>query len=385
MVLSYTHLFAQFKNIIVSKAPTHMEIVQVDHLQSSTLVFIKYVNQNFGWCNIWEQTYVKVKGDTKKYHLINSINMPIHSEAENKYMLFDDANQLHHFVLEFERFPENMDFDIIEDEKNPSAFNFYGVHVADYSKGDYMDIDKFIADTPVKEMGRYLKDGVVINYIKANGIIITTCIQAVRQYGTYFVLYVDIQNFSGKKILFSLANVTATGYTVKKDKIDKIFPLEVLTASEYDRKVANRQAWNNLAVAFNESMAAYNAGRSSSTTTYTGSSYTIGSASVRGYAGNTYGYANAYGSVYTTSYGRSHTESYNGAAAYAAQQKANENYANYANSQYEIRQHLNDEYIKDNTIQNQMEYSGYFNIKYKKINNLQVVFTIAGTTFPFTF
>jgi hypothetical protein len=65
---------------------------------------------------------------------------------------------------------------------------------------------------------------------------------------------------------------------------------------------------------------------------------------------NTYGYANAYGSAYTTTYGQSHTTSYNGAAAYAAQQQANANYNAYANSQYEIREKLSDGYVKLNTI-----------------------------------
>ena len=76
-------------------------------------------------------------------------------------------------------------------------------------------------------------------------------------------------------------------------------------------------------------MPAYNAGYSQSTTTYNGSSLTTGSASAYGNVGNTYGYANVYGSSYTTSYGQAHTTTYNGAAAYAAQQQANANYNNY--------------------------------------------------------
>lgn len=130
-------------------------------------------------------------------------------------------------------------------------------------------------------------------------------------------------------------------------------------------------------------MAAANAGYSTSSTTYSGSSCTSVYGHTSSYVGKTYGYANAYGSAYTTTYGRANTTTYNGAAAYAAQQQANANYQNYANGQYEIRQQLNEGYAKTNTIQNQVEYSGYLNIKYKKIDHIKVSFNIAGIEFPF--
>ena len=57
-------------------------------------------------------------------------------------------------------------------------------------------------------------------------------------------------------------------------------------------------------------------------------------------------YFNAYGSAYTTTYGKAHTESYNGAAAYAAQQNARANVERHAAGQYEIRQQLNEGYVK---------------------------------------
>ena len=197
-----------------------------------------------------------------------------------------------------------------------------------------------------------------------------------------YTINLNIQNLSGRSILFDPSKIYAKGWTQKKNET---FDMEVLSASEYDKKVANKQAWNNFWVALGEGMAASQAGQSSSTTTYSGSSYTSGSAHASGYVGNTYGYANAYGSAYTTTYGQSHTTSYNGAAAYAAQQQANANYNAYANSQYEIREKLSDGYIKLNTIRNEVEFSGYFNIKYKKLDHLIVTMIVDGETFEFTY
>ena len=362
LLLIVTRAEAQFASISVEKHPTSMNVVQIDNRENSTLVFIEYTRENEGitWMNIHEKTFARVHGSNREYHLINSINLPINTESENKYMLFDKIGQKHAFVLEFEKIPDVSGFNIIENESEENAFNFYGIRTDTTNVSSYRNLDDFVSPYPVKEMGRYADNGNIITYIKYKGIIITTLPQAVKQYGKYYTINLNIQNLSGRSILFDPSKIYAKGWTQKKNEM---FDMEVLSASEYDKKVANKQAWNNFWVALGEGMAASQAGQSSSTTTYSGSSYTSGSAHASGYVGNTYGYANAYGSAYTTTYGQSHTTSYNGAAAYAAQQQANANYNAYANSQYEIREKLSDGYIKLNTIRNEVESSGYFNTK----------------------
>jgi len=385
IALSHTVVMAQYANIRIVKEPSCLKILQVDFRESSTLVYIKAVSPSNDYrANIGEKTFIRVKGSNKQYPLINSINMPIGSEAEEHRMIFDNEGQEHYFALEFEKVPETSSFDIIENESSEYAFNFYGVQIDTLVKKDYVDLDKMVEDYPIqKEIGAYLKNNVIIQYAKAKGIILTMYIQAVKQYGKYFTVNMDLQNFSGKSILFALNKISAEGYVVKDGQISKTIPLEILSSYEYDKKVANKQAWSNFWVALGEGMAASNAGYSSSTTTYNGNSHTSAYASAYGYAGNTYGYANAYGSAYTTTYGKAHTESYNGAAAYAAQQNARANVERHAAGQYEIRQQLNEGYVKNNTIQNQVEYSGFFNIKYKKIDHIKIDFVIDGITFPF--
>lgn len=375
---------AQYASIHVEKHPASMNIVQVDNRESSTLVFIEYTreNESITWMNINDKTYAKDSKSGRRYPLINSINLPINTESENRYMLFDKIGQKHAFILEFEKMPDVSNFSIIEDENSATAFNFYGI-MADTTKTTSLkNLDEFISLYPVKEMGRYADKGNVITYIKYKGIIITTLPQAVKQYGKYYTINLNIQNLSGKSILFDPSKISAKGWSQKKNDF---FDMKVLSAAEYDKKVAKKQAWNNFWVALGEGMAANQAGRSSSTTTYSGSSYTTGSAHAFGYLGNTYGYANAYGSAYTTTYGSSHTTSYNGAAAYAAQQQANANYNAYANSQYEIRERLSDGYVKLNTIRNEVEFSGYFNVKYEKLDHLIVTMIVDGEKFEFIY
>ena len=379
--------FAQYNKVSVDKIPPMMEVLQVDNRESSTMVYIKYTRrEGIDWSNINEKTFARVNGSYKQYHLINSINMPISSEAEQIDMLFDYPNQVHCFALEFEKIPNGVTFDVIESEQNPNAYNIFGIRPDTTQVTEFVNLDKMVEDYPiVRERGMYLKNNVLIQYVKAKDIVLTMYVQAVKEYGKYYTVNMDLQNFSGKSILFALHNVSAEGYIVQEGKPLKTIPLEVLSSYEYDKKVARKQAWNNFWVALGEGMAASNAGYSSSSTTYSGDSYTSAYGHAYGYSGNTYGYANAYGSAYTTTYGRSNTQSYNGAAAYAAQQNARANVERYASGQYEIRQQLNEGYVKNNTIQNQVEYSGFFNIKYKKIDHIKVEFLIDGIVFPFIY
>jgi hypothetical protein len=251
--------------------------------------------------------------------------MPINSEAENKYMMFDRRNQRHQFVLEFERIPENTPFDIIEDATNPNAFNFHGITPNPTDSTNFINIDSFIEGYPVKEFGQFAVNGTTVSYVKFKDIIINIVPYYLDQYGKYFNMNISVQNLSNKSILFNPSNITITGYEFKKKKLNgqeyyepKQLDMELLTYDQYDKIVKKKQKWDNFWVALGEGLAAYNAGQSYSTTSYSGSSYTTGSAHASGYIGNTYGYANAYGSSYTTSYGQSTTRSYNGAAAYAA-------------------------------------------------------------------
>lgn len=385
LLFSVTSSFAQYNKVTVDKIPPMMEVLQVDNRESSTMVYLKYTRrEGIDWSNINEKTFARVNGSYKQYHLINSINMPISSEAEQIDMLFDYPNQVHCFALEFEKIPNGVTFDVVENEQDPNAYNIIGITPDTTQVTEFVNLDKMVEDYPItRERGMYLKNNILVQYVKAKDIVLTMYVQAIKEYGKYYMVTMDLQNFSGKSILFTLNNVTAEGYIVQEGKPIKTIPLEVLSSYEYDKKVANKQAWNNFWVALGEGMAASNAGYSASSTTYSGNSYTSAYGHAYGYAGNTYGYVNAYGSAYTTTYGRSNTVAYNGAAAYAAQQQANANVQAYASGQYEIRQQLNEGYVKNNTIQNKVVYSGFFNIKYKKIDHIKVDFLIDGISFPF--
>lgn len=393
-----TRGFSQYAGAKYVTGPfSEMEILQVDNREASTLVYMAYTtpdtenwSETNGTINFGDKTFIQIDGSTKRYPLISTINMPVSSEAENKYMLFDRKKQRHQFVLEFEKIPEGKPFDIIADINHSNAYNFYDVTCTPTDSSTYIDVDDFISEYPVKEIGKYAVDGDIVLYAKFKDIVVSVTPYFVKQYGKYYNIDICVQNFSRKSVLFDPNNITVEGFDSMVDNTTCTFTkrkvkLQLLTCAEYDKIVKRKQGWNNFLVALGEGVSAYNASHSTSTTTYSGNSYTSGTASAYGHVGNSYGYVNAYGSSYTTTYGQSTTRTYNGAAAYAAQQKANENYANFTNAQSQLRQQLRDEYVKLNTIPSNTDYSGYFNIKYKKVAQVSLKIVIDGDVYPFVF
>ena len=88
---------AQFAGASYTSGPSSkMEILQVENRDLSTLVYMAYTtpntddwNDTSSWMNFSDKTYLTVNGSAKKYPMISTINMPINSEAENRYMMFD--------------------------------------------------------------------------------------------------------------------------------------------------------------------------------------------------------------------------------------------------------------------------------------------------------
>ena len=372
-------IHAQYNEIDCGISHPSLQIMQIDFTEISTLIFIKYTNSGNGFMNIGDKTHLKDKRNSKEFFLLNSINIPLSDEGEPKVHVFDSTDQVHYFCLEFEKIPETIgNFDLIEEENSPNAFNIHDINIHLEKKTDFIKIDDFIKSSPVKEYGFNLRDGNLIYYFKHKGLSISMTLFRDNKYGDYYQAWINIQNFTGRNLLLSPDRIRAK--TLIREEIKD---LHILSYQEYMKKVNRSQAWQNFAVAFGNSLAASNAGYSASTsnTSVTGVTNSFGTAS--GYIGNSYGYASGWSSSYSTAYGRSITQSYNGAAAYAAQQNAYAQTNNFIANQFQIKSRLSEGYIKANTLSNQTEFMGYLNIKYLKTDNLIVEIPINGETYIF--
>ena len=375
---------SQYKPISF-EADLPIYLSQIDNRENSTLVFIDYTApKSRSWgreghlINVSDDTYISIPGSSKKFRLLSTINIPIDDDAEQKFMTFDRSKQNHHFILEFEKIPnECSQFDIVENQFESSTFNISNITINRSDSMPQIDINRFVEGYPIKEYGKYYVNGKLVSYIKHNDLIITTFPDITNQYGKYVTIHVCIQNFRDKAILFNPLNLSARSlqYAAKKQESNfetkrhsksgldksKLIPynIDVLTYEEYDKIIKRKQRWESFWAALGEGLSAAAAGFSSSVTNYSTGSY-------------------------STTYGRSRTMSYNGFASYTAGQIAEEKIVQLNESQHQIRDHIRDNYMRMHTIPSQTEYSGFFNIKYdKKMNGVSYTITINGEDYTF--
>jgi len=140
-------------------------------------------------------------------------------------------------------------------------------------------------------------------------------------------------------------------------------------------------------IAFAGGMSAASAGQKTSTTntnsyaTYSGTANT--NASAYGSGGYAYGNAttnyrgNAYGSSTST------TNTYDGAAAYAASQNEAAKLNAFVAASEEAKKRWNEEYLKNHTLNPQETTSGLINVKYYKTNRIILGIIINNLIFSF--
>lgn len=368
--------YAQYNHISYENSSSpEIKIVQIDFRDLSTLVHFEFTNNNHQWICSNENVYIQDKFSHKKYNLLNSINLPFCPKSH----YLNSPNQKHYFTLEFEKVPENIDlFDIIEiNDDGGRGWYFNGCKIDSESYvGNFIDVTSFTKTTPIKEYGYYYNNGRKTYYYKNDDIVISAFVSIDRKYGKYYHADIIIQNFSGKDLTFNPSLITA-----QFTKDGELSSLEALTHGEYMKKVKNRQAWATAAIALSESIAALNAGYSSTNSSTHSSTNSSTNYFIGGNHGTIYGNSNTYSSTYSSTY----SNTYNGAAAYAAQLNATRNINSHTNQQHQIKNQINQGYAKTHTINNYTEYLGYVNIKFTESNEIKLVVPFNNTDYTFTY
>ncbi|MCB9187834.1 MAG: UvrB/UvrC motif-containing protein [Flavobacteriales bacterium] len=226
-------------------------------------------------------------------------------------------------------------------------------------------------------------EGEAVQYYNHNNVIIAVMLSHEKQYGNYYTAYVTVTNVGDQEFLFD------------PEEIEAIFEIDgdieygdVLSHQEYMKKVTNRQAWNSALVAWGEVSAANQAGYSSASYTSNTYGYSSSYGSAFGYASDGRGNSatsNVFGSSSTSSYSTTSgtVSSYNGSDAYAAQQNAQNNINNFEQQQYQVKERLNQDYLKKNTIFPGQEIYGAINIKFKKAQKVYLRVPLNGETYTF--
>ena len=347
----YLSASAQFTSVTCEKNKTNLKIVQIDFSEHSTLLHFEYDNKNkeFEWMNFNENTYLKVRGQEKKYKLLSSVNMPIANEAEYKQLVFEN-NWTHHFSLEFELIPDSLPFDMIEMEDKEDAFNVYGITYNPNVKSNFMDIMSFVESYPVKERGWYVQNGLYIQYFKHDGLLISATFYK-SNYSKGYQFHFDIKNIRGRSILLNPEKIMVSNISFDKDSSLIKEDLKILSFNEFYKK--NK----------------YDVKRPLNSFFYQNNT--------------SFGYEDGYALFYTSSYGNKVLDSNQDYNLVCQQLKSTiMDKMNLKNYSIENRQLPT--YIFLNSIKNQEEYAGYLSVESAKPPYLLVSISVDGSTYEFS-
>ena len=222
-------------------------------------------------------------------------------------------------------------------------------------------------------------------YYDKNGIIVKQTAVTTQDYGNYFRLTVFIANHSNQAILVDPLNVVAT--TLTNNGTTK--ELRTLSAQEYMNHVANVQGFTAGLYAFSQSMAASNAGYTTTTsTTYTSyNGYATAQAygSVYSSNGSAYGSAYGYGSYHGLETSTTTTRSYDAAAAQRAQNIAQQNIASINNAFHNERINKRAQMLTKTTLYPGQYIIGYVYIKRRpRFKNMDNDVVINGAKYHFS-
>lgn len=378
---------AQYADVGCKNNERGLEIVQIDNTDSSTIIHIKCTNNGNKYISVNENSVLKDRTTNRIHKLLNSYNLPISNEGENKYMVFDSNIQNHFFSLEYERLPDTVnEFDLIGGTDLLHGFNIYGISFNKINKKTPIDIDNFISYSPVKEYGSYFENGNSIHYYRHNGLYISVSLSLNTEFGKFYAPNVAIYNATGRSVLFNPSSISATAFNSNKNKSQS---MEILSYEEYMKKVKTKQMWSGVFYKLNENIAASDAGHSTSNTEYYNHEHEKATETRSKEYGRRRDQKNNTYSKNTSTYdykshGTSRTDTYDGAAAYDAQQNAERKIDEYMQNQERVKEQISSEYLKSNTIKDGTEYAGYFNIKYCKATTITIDIPINGTTYTFT-
>lgn len=343
-----------------------LKLVQIDFSENSTLLHLTYTSPSPLKNCLYISRDIKLVeiASKRSYRLINSYNIPLDNSNEfGCLMKFGDSLN---FTLEFEKVKEGFNyFDLVEEEGGKNAFNIYGVLI-DINKtvDSYLNLDDFLNQAPLVKERYFYNEGNRVQFASdSSGLFIAAQIELDKTYGKYFQVDFSIKNLTGHNIEIKPEDVYVDFIDEYGEFAKQIKPL---SHEEYMKKVKRRQNWNSLALGFSAGLSAASVGYSSSTSYQTTYDYT------------TYPYSTTYSTTYTTNY--------NSTDAYIAQQNVANELNHLQAEQYEIKNTLNEGYLKRHTLFNETEYLGFINIPFsRKIKALNVVVPLNGKKYTFVF
>ena len=283
-------------------------------------------------------------------------------------------------------FLENGNFLQLEYDNDETIYDYYimGDQNGRLIKIRYANNKPMWESPDLSEQKTEYKDGRTWEYYVKNGLTITMSDSEVKLYGKWHRCDIMISNNSMVPIEFDPEiNITAYSFNRKERRTD----LDVWSYEDYIRVVRNEQILEAVVLGISEGLSTVNAGRTTSTTIansyYDGNSNSYGNASIYGRNGYTYGSYMGNSSYRGNSYTISTTTTYDATAAYQAQVLSQNRMAEFSSNQLNIRNIIQQGYLKKNTIYPGETIVGYVHIERIPFVMVYVIININGAKYRY--
>jgi len=249
-----------------------------------------------------------------------------------------------------------------------------------YSQSDFQPEEEYI-------------EGRLVKTLNIENVEVSTSLRSIqRSDGKYYTFDIYVLNKSALKKVMKVNSFKAYLVQLGKKK-NKREELQILSNKEYQDKKKKRGNFRAIMAAMGGAAQAQDAGRKTSTTNTNINSSTYGtsntSADINAY--DSYGLpagsatvdatTNSYSNTNTNA--TSTTQSYDGAAAYAARQNEERKLREMMERQAAAKSKWNDMYLKSETLDAMESVTGLVNVKYKKGDLIDLIIYVGNVEFIF--
>lgn len=228
---------AQFRISSVRKAHPDIQLKYVKQTDTTTQVFgvftMPQVDTFPALLSFSRRMHIS-DGDMD-YRLLDSDNIPVMDGSIEAYAVFDKPGQKTNLILEFEKIDLSAPFDLIENESDDKAFNFYGIEV-DTTSIKKLDNKRYLSSAPVMRCGEFYEDGHHYTFYEKDGVFVAA--YPVRS-DDFFMYHFIVVNDSDHGVLLNTGTMKATGRKFFPKEIKEV-GLNILTPNDYKDLV-----WSN--------------------------------------------------------------------------------------------------------------------------------------------
>ena len=226
--------------------PEGLELIQADKADENTVrMYFNWTatQDNYGF-DIDDDVCIMLPDSYKRYKLTGAGNIPLTSDGS--YAVALKAGSSIRFLLDFEAFPPDSPFSIIEDSENDSNISCGPLTLEDAGL-PLMDTQEFVRSKPSLLKGEFSEDGVTYSFWNYDGLALVANFVKTTDNTHLFYVYLSIANNSGRSVDIDPAAIKVE----HENKAGRRAALKVFDADGYRKRMESENFFNKMLVVAN--------------------------------------------------------------------------------------------------------------------------------------